>query len=153
MNEEEDRGRPRRPGRGRPRREDADAAILDAARELLGERGYRDFTVDVIAERTGIAKTTIYRRWPSKAALVAAVIAPAPQSGDADSIVRETAAVLSLLGEPDAEAIDVLRAVLAPRRALLVDALGSEEEADRTIGAMLLRWLFGVRRPITPRSF
>ena len=51
--------------RGRPRREGADATILAATRELLGETGYAAFNVDVIAERTGIAKTTIYRRWPT----------------------------------------------------------------------------------------
>lgn len=136
--------------RGRPRRESADLAILDAARALLRERGYRDFTVDVVAERTGIAKTTIYRRWPTKGALVAAVIAPAPESGNAADIVRETADVLSLLGEPDAETTDVLRAVLEPRRLLLCDALASENTADMIIGALLSRLL--VARQLVTRD-
>jgi len=65
---------PRR--RGRPRREGADEEILTIARDLLREKGYRDFTVDEVAARAGVAKTTVYRRWPSKAALAAAVIAP-----------------------------------------------------------------------------
>lgn len=65
---------PRR-GRGRPRREGADAQILNMTLEVLEEKGYADLTVDEVAERTKVAKTTIYRRWPSKGALVAAAMA------------------------------------------------------------------------------
>ncbi|HEY4641198.1 MAG TPA: TetR/AcrR family transcriptional regulator [Thermoanaerobaculia bacterium] len=41
---------------------------------VLEEKGYSDLTVDEVAERTKVAKTTIYRRWPSKGALVAAAM-------------------------------------------------------------------------------
>lgn len=135
--------------RGRPRREGADETILTAARELLEERGYRDFTVDTLAERTGIAKTTIYRRWSSKGVLVAALIAPPPESSDPAEIMRETAEVLAMLSEPDAEAIEVLHVILKPRRKLLQEALGSELLADLAIGALLSRLLV-VRAPVTP---
>jgi AcrR family transcriptional regulator len=134
--------------RGRPRREGADEEILTAARELLADRGYRDFTVDAVSERTGIAKTTIYRRWPSKGALVAALIPPPAESRDAAAILRETAEVLALLAEPDAEALEVLQAVLEPRRRLLAEALGSELAADRAVGALLSRMLIA-REPVT----
>jgi len=73
-------------GRGRPRREGADQEILRTAVEVLRESGYRDFTVDLVARRTAMARTVIYRRWPSKATLVAAAIAPfvtLPPDGDA----------------------------------------------------------------------
>jgi AcrR family transcriptional regulator len=63
-------------GRGRPRRAGADAEILGVALSLLREKGYRELTVDCVAERSGVAKTTIYRRWPTKAALVTAAIEP-----------------------------------------------------------------------------
>ena len=46
-------------GRGRPRREGADEEILAAVRSTLDERGYRDLSVDVVAGRAGVAKTTI----------------------------------------------------------------------------------------------
>jgi AcrR family transcriptional regulator len=126
---------PEKRGRGRPRREGADEAILQAARELLDEAGYAAFNVDVIAERTGIAKTTIYRRWPTKSALVAAAIDTTP-STDPDAILRETEHLLSRLAGAD---LDVLRAVIQPRRELLLAALGAE--ADRVLGALLVRFI------------
>ncbi len=44
--------------------------ILGAARTLLDEIGFADLTIEGIAERAGVGKTTIYRRWPNKASLV-----------------------------------------------------------------------------------
>jgi AcrR family transcriptional regulator len=38
---------------------------LDAAQELVGEEGIEGFTVDGVARRSGVAKTTLYRHWPS----------------------------------------------------------------------------------------
>ncbi len=39
-------------------------------RELLEEVGYRTLTIEGVAIRSGVAKTTIYRRWRSKAEMV-----------------------------------------------------------------------------------
>ncbi|MGO9820779.1 MAG: TetR/AcrR family transcriptional regulator [Solirubrobacteraceae bacterium] len=55
--------------RGRPRSEAARAAILDAAEELLLDRGLGAVSMDAIAERAGVSKATIYRWWPTKEAL------------------------------------------------------------------------------------
>jgi len=63
---------PRRPGR--PRNASYDKTILDAALEILIEKGYSGFTIDGVAARTGIGRPTIYRRWPSKAALATAAL-------------------------------------------------------------------------------
>ena len=49
-------------------------AILDATRELLSESGVRHLTVEKVAARSGVAKTTIYRRWRSKDDLALAVL-------------------------------------------------------------------------------
>jgi AcrR family transcriptional regulator len=51
--------------RGRPRDEAIDAAILAAAVDELTERGFLSFTMEAVAARAGVAKTTVYRRWPS----------------------------------------------------------------------------------------
>ncbi|HWE65679.1 MAG TPA: TetR/AcrR family transcriptional regulator [Acidimicrobiales bacterium] len=56
--------------RGRPRSQRAHQAILDAANELLEERGFVDLTIDEVAQRAGVSKTTIYRRWSTKGTLV-----------------------------------------------------------------------------------
>jgi AcrR family transcriptional regulator len=64
----------RRTGAGRPRRAEADGEILDATIELLGRVGYGRLRVDEVAERAGVAKSTLYRRWPSKSILVAAAV-------------------------------------------------------------------------------
>ncbi len=44
-------------------------AVLAAAEELLKEIGYTSITIDRIAERSGVAKASIYRWWPNKAAV------------------------------------------------------------------------------------
>lgn len=56
--------------RGRPRSADADEAILAATLELAGEVGINGMSMDELAERAGVSKTTIYRRWTSKEQLV-----------------------------------------------------------------------------------
>jgi AcrR family transcriptional regulator len=55
---------------GRPRSAKAHRAILDAALALLGEQGYHRLSMEAVAGRAGVGKTTIYRRWPSKQELV-----------------------------------------------------------------------------------
>jgi AcrR family transcriptional regulator len=59
------------PRRGRPRKAETDRAILAAACELLLAGGYGRLSMEAVAARSGITKPTLYRRWPSKAALVA----------------------------------------------------------------------------------
>jgi len=44
-------------------------AILEAAAELLLERGLSAVSMDAVAERAGVSKATIYRWWPTKEAL------------------------------------------------------------------------------------
>jgi AcrR family transcriptional regulator len=56
--------------RGRRRSERSHGAIIAATQELLVERSYPELTIEGIAARAGVGKQTIYRWWPSKAALV-----------------------------------------------------------------------------------
>lgn len=52
------------------RSEASHRAILEAARELCAEDGYRRLTIEAIAARAGVSKKTIYRWWPSKGAVM-----------------------------------------------------------------------------------
>jgi AcrR family transcriptional regulator len=61
--------------RGRPRDAAVDQRVLDAAWDLLVHGGYAGLSVDEVAERAGVAKTTLYRRWPTKDHLAIAVAA------------------------------------------------------------------------------
>lgn len=51
-----------------------EAAALEAARELLAADGVKGLTIEGVAARTGLAKTTLYRRWRSKEDLALAVV-------------------------------------------------------------------------------
>jgi len=57
-------------GRGRPRLPSTDQAIFAAAAELITERGYDGFAMAAVADRAGVAKTTVYRRWPTREHLI-----------------------------------------------------------------------------------
>src|SRR5512140_2580960 len=81
--------------RGRPRSEDARLAVLKATRALIEEGGYSAATIEAIAARSGVAKTTIYRWWPNRAVIAIEVLveisgeaAPIPQGRDALGALR-----------------------------------------------------------------
>src|SRR4051812_11219137 len=61
-------------GPGRPRDAGRDEAILAATLLILLERGYNALTIEGVAARAGVGRPTIYRRWPSKAALAVAAL-------------------------------------------------------------------------------
>jgi AcrR family transcriptional regulator len=59
---------------GRPRNPAVDQAILRAALELFIEHGVAGASIEKIAKRAGVAKTSVYRRWSSREALLAQAI-------------------------------------------------------------------------------
>lgn len=73
--------------RGRPRSADADQAIFAAAIELLSSRGLHQLSMEAVAEKAGVGKATLYRRFASKRDLVEAAlrtirsVGPAPDTG------------------------------------------------------------------------
>ncbi|MGC2998857.1 TetR/AcrR family transcriptional regulator [Streptomyces sp. G35A] len=89
---------------GRPRSAAADAAILAATRQALVELGWSKLTLEQVAVRAGVAKTTLYRRWAGKNELVVDAVAELfdelrlPDRGslaaDIEDVVLQFAAIL-----------------------------------------------------------
>ncbi len=108
-----------RPRPGRPRSERAHREILDATRALITEGGFAELRLEHVAARAGVGKTTIYRHWASKEALVlelllelAAPFLEIPDVGDTRGELR--AAVGSAVrGLTKSEFGPVMRAVLS----------------------------------------
>ena len=65
---------PTNPSRAAGRQSRTEAAILEATRQLLAESGVQGLTMEGVAVRAGVAKTTVYRRWRSKDELALAVL-------------------------------------------------------------------------------
>ena len=63
---------------GRPRKASIDTAILDAAADLLSQRGYRGMTVGAVAAAAGVTEPTVYLRHPTKHDLAVAAIPRLP---------------------------------------------------------------------------
>jgi AcrR family transcriptional regulator len=93
---------------GRPRSDKARKAVLAAALEMVEESGYAALTIEGIAARAGVAKTTIYRSWPSKAAVVMDGVfvqsdprLSFPDTGSArEDLVLQMGRVTELLNDP-----------------------------------------------------
>jgi AcrR family transcriptional regulator len=150
---------------GRPR-SSVDAAVFAATLSTVHELGYTHATVDRIAAAAGVAKTTIYRRWPSKGALITACLVdafgPAPLTGasreeDLATVIRWGAARIAEPGIgaafagvfTDAVSDPALRQILTtqlqdPYRLALQEALGEPEDrvlfiVDVVVGTLLHR--------------
>lgn len=73
-------------------------AILTAVAEELGRVGYANLRIEDVATRSGVNKTTIYRRWPQKSELVIAAIerfTPKPEVYDTGSLRGDLTAMLN----------------------------------------------------------
>jgi AcrR family transcriptional regulator len=79
-------------GPGRPRDPDVDDAILHATVQLLAESGLRRTTIAAVAARAGVARATIYLRWPTRDQLIAAASRHAlgrPPFGPSDDLAAD----------------------------------------------------------------
>lgn len=137
--------------RGRPRSADTDRRILAAGLELLRAGGPRAVTVEAVAESSGVAKTTIYRRYADRhellrAALVDAIGDPG-QPPDADPrekirwALNETwkqmtdvlgpGGLAAIIGETDRRFTDGVRSILLPYTDALVALIRADVAAGR----------------------
>jgi AcrR family transcriptional regulator len=116
--------------------------VMTAARELLLEAGPEGTTIDGIAARSGVAKTTIYRQWPSRDALVLDLLtdatAPAPPEDTG-----------TLAGDVTAFALTVATELSDPFRAAAFAALLTARAPGGGDGGLSGTDLDSLRRRIT----
>jgi AcrR family transcriptional regulator len=76
------------------------AAVLGVTAELLFERGFGGATVDEISRRSGVAKTTIYRHWPTRTDLLrdaCSTLSTPLDTPDTGSVEADLAALMTNL--------------------------------------------------------
>ena len=128
------------PRPGRPRQADLDGRLEEAVLALLREGGPGAVTVEGVATRAGVAKTSIYRRHPNRAALLTAVLANAigvpelPAAGTVREKIRSAleqawrqmndvlgpGGLAAIVGNTDPEFTELFRAELRPYDRALV---------------------------------
>lgn len=69
--------------RGRPRLSETDRRILDATRALIHQQGPGAVSVAAVSDRSGVARTTIYRRHDGRVSLLRAALEPVTRRGEA----------------------------------------------------------------------
>ena len=96
---------------GRPRDASADRAIMEATVALISEVGMEQTTVSAVVARSGVARATVYRRWPTREALIEAALSqvkgrpPFPLSGDLETdLARAIEQVRAVYAEPTFQA-------------------------------------------------
>jgi AcrR family transcriptional regulator len=125
----------------RPRSEEARRKALAAATDLILERGVSQLTIEEVANRSGVAKTTIYRHWPERGALVLDTVracfgeVPTPDTG-------------SLRGDLDAYFNGMVMADLTGPIGLLMPSLLEAAAHDSEIELLVDRVSQERQRPI-----
>jgi AcrR family transcriptional regulator len=129
---------------GRPRSAEAEQAILEATVELFTTRGLAGLSVEAVAARAGVGKTTIYRRWPDKEELVLAAVTALkgpPPEPPGTSVRDDLTYLLRRVGRRHAG---------GPWPALM-SRLMSEAEAHPELAAEAWRRAIGPRRAVLDR--
>jgi AcrR family transcriptional regulator len=120
--------------RAERRRAQTDAVLTATVERLLCEVGYPNVTIERVARESRVAKSTIYRRWATKADMVSGIIAqraepvpePAPARGREDNRLRD--GLRAAAGQSiDFLSSDLARAVLP---GLLADAIANPVLAE-----------------------
>jgi AcrR family transcriptional regulator len=115
------------------RKERSRQAILAATRALVAEEPYEKVTLEAIAARAGVGKQTIYRRWPSKSAVVVAALLALSEDADGQSVT------LPDTGDLRADLRLVMRATVEefadPSFDKLIRALNTEIANDAALAA------------------
>jgi AcrR family transcriptional regulator len=115
---------------GRPRDPRTDRAILEATLALIAEQGVHEFRTDDVADRAGVGKGAIYRRYRSKDELVSAAVAALVS----DITVPDTGSTADDLHALMREAVELYRGSRAGRLMLnIAFAANQRPELARTV--------------------
>jgi AcrR family transcriptional regulator len=114
----------REAGREDPRVIRTRTVVLDAAAALLAERGYAGLTMDALVERTGVSKTTMYKHWPSRTALIVATV----RQLTAAPAIPDTGSVRSDLIAMALDSLDAYRGPRWPGLASVLEAAGHDPD-------------------------
>ena len=117
------------------------ATVLAAAAELLFERGLAGASVDEIVRRSGVAKTTLYRHWPTRADLLrdaCSTIGTPLDVPDAGSFVGDATAVVTALA----------RLLRSARWTSVLPSIVDAAERDPDIAAMYAKLQQGYSAPL-----
>jgi len=117
--------------RGRRRRQQTHDAILEAAREVLRVHGYARFAMEQVAALAGVSKTSIYRRWPSKGALLIELY----MEGLPDTAIVEDAA--SLKSELRRYLVSTVERVQDREWRTILSSLVAEAQYDQATATLL----------------
>jgi AcrR family transcriptional regulator len=128
-----------RAGAGRPRDLGAAQAILDKALALLEKHGYEGVSIDDVAAAAGVAKTTIYRHWPSKPELIAAAAQPLFQELEAAPLHGDVRAELVQL-------LDYARTLMSGRSGRVLRILLREAGTHAPVNELLQPAIYRRRR-------
>ena len=120
---------------GRPRDEQSRKSILASAFRLLERRGYEGMALELVAKEAGVGKTTIYRWWPSKAAL-------AVESFFAETVTELAFPQSGSAAEDFRLQLQQLARLLRSKRGQVIAALiiGSRTD-DELLAAVQQKWL------------
>lgn len=131
----------RPPALGRPRSQSADEAILRAALEVLARDGYQSMSMQSVANVAGVGKPTLYRRFASKADLVAAALVQIT-AGPEPTLPADTCGALRAL-------LGVAAGALArPGAMVILGSLIAERQADPALVSVFNARVFGPRRAV-----
>lgn len=141
---------------GRPVDVAIDAELLRATQDLLIEEGFERLTMDAVARRCGASKATIYRRWPSKTALVVAAaeaLFTAPEVPDTGDLRDDLLACGRAYVQKEGRNAQVLASVLTASRYDPVLRDASRDALGAPYGGLFERVLSrAVERGTVPRD-
>jgi AcrR family transcriptional regulator len=170
------RGLPRDDPSVNPRVERTKAHVLRVARDLIVELGPADLTYTALSERSGITRQTLYRHWPTREALMAAIVLTGPDvtyphpGSDSRTVITgylrslraglsdppTGTALLAIAAQADRDpgSTAALHTITADRRAALNELLAgancqvSEDDFARLCGPIIY-WLLIARGPVS----